>query len=260
MGGRSGKVRERFTTIEGPRNTAHRYVHRLMMGTATLGTVRMEWHNAMSAMVIPTNFSSSRNTPIGFRVDDAQNLIVEAALQGGFEWVLFVEDDVMPPADLLLKLRPYMQHARYPIVSGLYYVKGNRKEPMIYRGRGNGPFLKWKPGERVWADGVPTGCLLVHGRIFEALADHAETYTLKAGQPLQVRRFFETPRIAYTDPQGGSRKLLGTSDLYFCDRVRDLKLLAEAGWKALQKKRYPFLVDTSIACGHINRDTGFVFK
>lgn len=262
MGGRSGKVRPRgFSTIQGPRNTATRYEHRLLFGIPTLGVVRIEWHNALNGLVIPTNFSNSLNTPIGFRTDDAQNVLVKEALEQRFDWLFLLEDDVIPPPDLLLRLRPYIQSERYPMVSGLYSVKGNRAEPMIYRGRGNGPFLDWKPGTKVMADGVPTGCLLIHTRLLQSVWDTSERYTVRAnGGALPLNRVFETPRVAMKTKDGGFRKLMGTSDLFFCDRVRKENHLELAGWPRLAKKDYPFLVDTSIRCGHIDRTTGFIHE
>jgi len=238
-------------------------MRKVLLGTPTLGTVRMEWHNALASIVIPCNWSNGMVSPIGFRVPDAQNLIVQQVLAGGFDWLLLLEDDVVPPPDLFLKFEPYMDRGDIPIVSGLYHVKGTNPipQPMIYRGRGNGTYRKWKPGDLVWADGVPTGCLLVHRKILQILWDEAEDYTLKpAGGSLTLRRVFDTPRSVSIDMGTGAYlKTIGTSDLHFCEQVRTKKVLARAGWPDLQKQRYPFLVDTGIACGHIDRLSGQVF-
>ncbi len=48
------------------------------------------------------------------------------------------------------------------VVSGLYFSKGVPSWPLIFRGRGNGAFLNFRIGDRVWCDGIPTGFLLVH--------------------------------------------------------------------------------------------------
>jgi hypothetical protein len=234
--------------------------HRLLIGTPTLGTIRIEWHNAMSGLVIPCNWGMASTTPIGFLVADGQNLIAHEVLQKGFEWVLFIEDDTIPPVDLLLRLQEHIEKRTVPIVSGLYHVKGGT-EPMIYRGRGTGAYKDWKPGQQVWADGVPTGCLLVHCSILAELAKTAQIYTLlSSGVPFQVKRIFESPRRAYTDPAtGGYMKLLGTSDLYFCDQVMQQGILAKAGWPKVAKREFPFLVDTRIVCSHVDRETGRVW-
>lgn len=236
--------------------------HRVLIGVPTLGTVRIEWHNAMGALVIPTNWQNSAQTPINFLTDDAQNIICAQAISANFDWVLFIEDDVLVPADLFQRLRPYMDHAKYPVVCGLYHLKTIPPEPMVYRGRGNGPYLKWKPGQVVEVDGVPTGCTLISVKLLKAVMAHRnETYTLQLGPERKaVPRIFETPRRSWSDPKTGSvRKMVGTSDLVFCDYVIEHGLLAKAGWKDLAKKPYPFICDTRIACGHIDRETGQVF-
>lgn len=241
-----------------PRNTGT-YAHRILIGTPTLGQVRIEWHNAMNGLVIPVNWSNSCQTPIGFQVDDAQNVIVKESIDKGFEWTLFIEDDVIPPPDLFLRFSPYMEKKTIPIVSGWYNLKSRPPQPLMFRGRGTGSFNGWKPGDKVWCDGVPTGCLLVHNSVLAALSETAETYTLRSnGEIVKLKRIFKTPRITFSDaPLGSYHKLVGTSDLFFCDQIIREKTFEKAGWKA--KKPWPFLVDTAIRCGHIDRSTGEVF-
>lgn len=235
-------------------------LHRVLLGTPSLGTVRMEWHNAVTGLVVPCNWSNSTSTPLGFLVDDAQNLLVDQCLRDGFQWLLLLEDDVVPPPDLLLRFAKYIAAGDEPIVSGLYHLKGS-DEPLIYRGRGNGAYRKFTPGERIRVDGIPTGCCLIHRHILRVLHTEAEPYTLRAnGQGITLKRVFQTPRSAFVDEGTGAyQKLIGTSDLHFCDEVRAKGVLATAGWPKLQKLRYPYLCDTAIRCGHIDRDTGVIY-
>jgi len=44
----------------------------------------------------------------------------------------------------------------------------------LYRGRGNGSFRDFKVGDKVWCDGVPFGCTLIHGSIIKALWNESE--------------------------------------------------------------------------------------
>lgn len=248
------------------KNTAPAYTHRVLLGTPTLGTVRMAWHNAVSGLVIPTNWANSTLCPEGYRVDDAQNIIVQEAVTKGFDWVILLEDDTVPPADLFLRLTEHMREPASPLISGLYHLKpglysSNTPEPLMYRGRGSGAFREWKPGAQVWVDGVPTGCLLLQGKLLRLLYDRAPTYTLHAnGGVAPVRRVFHTPRMVFTDVELPSyHKLVGTSDLYLCDQLlADRGLLKAAGFPQLVKRKYPFLVDTGIRCGHIDRHTGAI--
>lgn len=241
--------------------TGH-YKHRILVGIPTLGTVRIEWHNAVNGFVIPVNWSNSMQTPIGFPVDDAQNIVCKEAMEKNFEWLFLLEDDVIPPPDLFVQLERYLTKGDIPIVSGLYPLKSNIPMPFVFRGRGNGVYTQFETGDKVWADGVPTGCLLIHMSIIKELAKVSETYTLRANQS-QVRlpRIFLTPRQVFSDPALATyQKLVGTSDLFFCDQLQEKGILRKAGWKAIAKRQYPYLVDTAINCGHIDRDTGVIYQ
>ena len=79
-----------------------------------------------------------------------------------------------------------------PVVSGLYFTRGYPSEPLVYRGRGNGYYGDWRIGDKVWADGVPTGCLLIHCSILRAMWKDSEEYQV-SGQTL--RRVFEEFRV-----------------------------------------------------------------
>lgn len=245
-----------------PVNTDPR-IRRVLMGTPTLGAIRMEWHNAMAGLIIPCNWSMASMTPMNYLVADGQNLVVYEALKQGFEWVVLLEDDVIPPLSFLLRLAEHINRKpAVPIVSGVYNLKGSDpREPLMYRGRGTGPFKEWKAGDQVWVDGVPTGCLLVHTSIFVELAKIRPVYPLvSSGGALRLPQYFETPRKAFVDAKSGAyMKLVGTSDLYFCDMVMQNDILRKAGWKHVARREFPFLVDTRIACGHIDRDTGVLW-
>lgn len=249
-----------WQSVSQPKNTGT-FKHRVLFGTPTLGMVRIEWHNAMQGLVVPTNWSNSAQSPINFQTHDAQNLIADHALKNGFEWILFIEDDTVPPPDLLIKLAPYLEKKKIPVVSGLYYLKGGREEPLMFRGRGVGAYKRWKAGDKVWVDGVPTGCLLIHCSLIFAYAKEADDYTVQAnGMKLPLKKIFDAPRKVFSDSGLRSyQKLLGTSDLWFCDEVIRRGLLKKAGWKDIAAKKYPFLVDTSIRCGHIDRDSGTIW-
>jgi len=236
--------------------------NRVLIATPTLGNVRMEWATARWSQVVPCNWScgfqnvlATQTFPIGYRVAEAQNIAVQNAVMNNFEWLFLHEDDVILPPDCYSKLNVYMKSGDVPIISGLYYLKANPTEPIAYRGRGNGCFDKFKIGEKVWVDGVPTGCLMIHSSILKLMYQEAEVYN--AVQGTQVKRVFHTPSEIYQDPETGLyRSLSGTSDLWWCDQIMKNDVLKRAGWGKLSKQKYPFLLDTSIFCRHIDFSSG----
>jgi hypothetical protein len=235
------------------------YVNRIMLGTASRGTVRIEWHNAVRSITIPPNWSyvtflqgMSAVIPVRFQVADAQNVIVRECLARDFEWLLLIEDDTLPPPDLYIRLNDYMREGKVPVVSGLYYTKSEPSEPLIYRGRGNGAFLDWKMGDQVWCDGVPTGCLMIHHSILKVMWEESEEYTV-GGQTM--RRVFDSPLKSWIDPDSGMVSTAsGTSDLAWCMRIINENVFKKAGWNDYDGVEFPFVVDTNIRCWHITPD------
>lgn len=232
------------------------YAGRLCIGTPTLGTIRMEWHQARIGQIIPVNWSMVNimetmggYVPLGFLVADAQNLIVKHAVEGDFEWLLLYEDDMLPLPDAFVKMNKYMLDADTPVISGLYYTKSRPSEPLLFRGRGNGVYMNWKKGDKVWCDGVPTGFLLIHLSILKAMWNDCEPYQVRG---VNTRRMFNFPRDIFHDPETGNyRTVMGTSDLDWCTRVIEGDYFKKAGWSSFGRRKYPFLVDTNIYLYHI---------
>ena len=231
----------------------------LLIGTPTTGLVRMEWVNARYGQIIPTNWSyietkqwMSPMIPLGFQVADAENLIAKACIEGKFDWLLFIESDNVLPPDAFIKLNQYMIKEDVPVVGGLYFTKSDPPEPMIYREPGKGYFDDWKMGEKVWCRGLPFGCTLIHGSIIRALWDISPEYVVN-GQT--TRRVFKNPEDIFTDPEAKDCVITqGTTDLNFCNQLIEQKIFDKAGWSSYQKKKYPFLVDTTIFVKHIDNN------
>lgn len=236
--------------------------HKVMIGHPMTGVLRAEWVLARYGQIIPTNWSMMDSyqplpmqfAPMKYLVPDAQNVIVKHALDRKVEWVFLVEQDNVLPPDCFIRMNEYMRKADTPIISGLYFTKSVPPEPMIYRGVGNSFYRDWKLGERVWCTGLPTGCVIIHSSVLQAVWDEAPEY--KVGD-VMTRRVFETPEKVWYDPQtAGYRTEVGTSDLNFCNKLMDpeTNFLEKAGWSKHQKMDNPFLVDTNIFVKHIDMD------
>jgi hypothetical protein len=236
---------------------------RLVIGTPVTGLVRIEWVTARYGQIIPTNWSAAELkpwiegiSPLRFLVADAQNIIVQKAMELDAEWVLLIEQDNVLPHDAFIRLNTYMIEKKIPVISGLYFTKSEPPEPMTYRGQGWGYFDKWKLGDLVWCDGVPTGTLLIHSSVLKTMYNESPEYN--AGGML-VRRVFDTPAKVWFDQDTGViQSETGTSDLAWCRRIIKEKVFERSGWPEYQKKEYPFLVDTNIFVRHID-DTGRQF-
>ncbi|MFC1709491.1 hypothetical protein ACFL2J_05525 [Candidatus Omnitrophota bacterium] len=239
---------------------------RVCIAVPTTGLVRVEWMMARFGQVIPVNWSNSdifqffdQFSPMGWAVADARNICVEYSITGGFEWTLFIDHDVILPPHCFLKMNAYMRSAKYPVVCGLYWCKGSHPEPLLFRGRGTSYYDKWKAGDKVQVDGIPMGCTLIHNSLLKVMYDTSQVYTCSTmSGPVVVRRVFETPRQAWFDPEKCLYNTrVGTEDLFWCDRVMREKVFEKSGvpqFKKFQKMKYPFLLDTSIVCKHIDEN------
>lgn len=239
----------------------NKYRQKVLVATPTLGLVRMEWVAARYNQVIPTNWSKTDMVqylngyiPLRYTVADAQNMAVQACLDGGFQWLMFIEDDTIPPADAFLRFTEYMDKADIPVVSGLYFTRSVPPEPMVYRGRGNHYFRDWKLEDKVWADGVPTGCVIIHADLLKAMWNDSPTYTVKHTGDATRRVFNDPAQTWFNEETGAQETFIGTSDLDFCSRVIQGDYLTKAGFPEIAKRKHPFLIDTNIFCKHIEKD------
>lgn len=236
-----------------------RPTNRVMIGIPMTGLLRSEWVLARYGQTIPCNWSQvdviqwlDQFSPIRYMVADARNMIACKAVEEDFEWLLFIDHDVVLPPTTLLRMNDYMLENKVPIVAGLYFTRSVPAEPLVYRGRGTSYYNDWKLGDKIWVDGHGMGCTLINVRILRALYEESEDYQLG---PFMVRRLFESPAKCWFDPETQEWKSeVGTEDLFFLDRIKRCGIFAKAGWPEYADKEFPFLVDTSIFCRHIDWD------
>lgn len=234
--------------------------HRVMVGIPTTGLVRMEWVISRYGQVIPCNWSQTdtlqwldQHSPIDFLVADARNICVHHCLNQGFEWLFFIDHDTVMPPFTILAMNERMLKGEIPLWSGLYFTKSKPSEPLLYRGSGTGYYTDWKLGDKVWVDGLPMGCTMIHHSLLVELAKQAEPYEVRPG--MTIRKIFETPAKVWFDPELRSWfTYTGTEDLQFCSDILEKGILKKAGWDEVAEKEYPFLVDTNLFCRHIDQN------
>lgn len=165
-------------------------------------------------------FSMIQNTVIYA----ARNLILDNAVEAGFDRVFWLDSDVIPPVNVLEKMCAFLDEYNADYVSGVYYLRKLPTEPVIYKS------LKWevKDGEasasrepyidypqngvfRIAGSGF--GCVMTSGRLLRILKE-------EYGAPF-------TPLIGMSE------------DLSFCYRVNQVGGV--------------MYCDSSIQCGHIGQ-------
>lgn len=231
---------------------------RVMIGVPVTGLVRVEWMMGRYGQTIPCNWSqveafqfiTNQVSPMNFLVPDARNIIVQSFIEQGFEWLFFIDHDTIPPPHCFVHWNERMLKGDVPIFCGLYFTKSLPAEPLVYRGRGNGYYNKWKMGEEVWVDGIPMGCTVIHRSILELMWNESPEYETLGRKCRQV---FINPHFLYEDVETKSWfAATGTEDLEWCKRVVKEDIFKRAGWPDFAKKEFPFLIDTKVFCKHID--------
>lgn len=138
---------------------------RLLVAIPTRGTTSMDWALMLRAMHFPVDTEIRKFA--GYNVDEQRNDAIYHALEKGFHWVLFLDDDTLCPPDTAQRLI----RVETDIASGLYYRMAIPIEPLIGRWKKGKiiPVTKFTVGELVPCDVVGGGCLLVARRVFEKL-------------------------------------------------------------------------------------------
>lgn len=247
-----------FEPLISPRSkNPQTWTNRVLIFTPTRGTFRAEWVLARYGQIIPTNWSHvdllqwvSSYIPLGYQLADAQNLMAKAVVEHDYQWIIYLEDDNIPPPNLFVEFNNYILKGDTPVVSGLYFTKGYPSEPLLYRGRGNSYYTDWKVGDKVWVDGIPFGCRLEHAGLIKEAWKTSEEY--RVGDQLTRRVFQQPTEMWYDRDKGGMASRVGTTDLEWCTRMIEEKLLEKAGFPEIQKKEFPYLVDTNLYVKHID--------
>lgn len=232
---------------------------RILIFTPTTGLVRVEWVQSRYSQIIPTNWSfvdmQQHLSPwmsVNYQLADAQNLMAREVVEGDYDWIIYVEHDNVLPPDGFLRFNQYINDHKVPVVSGLYFLKADITEPMIYRGRGTSHFNAWKLGDKVWCDGIPFGFRLENAGLIKAAWENSPEIVING---VKTREVFRQPNSIWFDEEsGGVISKGGTTDLEWCTRIMEEKLFEKAGFPEYQKMKNPFLVDTNIFVRHVDQN------
>ena len=151
--------------------------------------------------------------PQSYSIDASRNLIVEHALEIGYDYIMWIDSDMILPKNTLTTL---MSHDK-DIVSGVYAYKLIGAENAVtkrFKDKAKDiyediPLKEITESKRlIEVDGVGFGCVLTKVDVF---------------------RHIKKPWFRYTPNMG--------EDIYFCRKA--------------QKAGYQVYLDTSILCGHV---------
>jgi len=133
----------------------------------------LEWAlYTLRQLELPTG--SQILTSRGCPVDVARNLLVQRALDDGFDWIGFLDTDVECPANAFTRLLAH----RKPFMAGLYRAKKDEREDgkslwaaWLFDEDKNGymPIANWDGDGIMKVDVIASGLMLIHRSVFDAV-------------------------------------------------------------------------------------------
>lgn len=191
--------------------------NRVLGCVLTRETVTTAWAFGLKNMYLPNGAWTALS---GMPFDMARNTGCLKLLELGWEWLFFLDDDVIAPPDTVIRLIKQNK----PIISGVYYRRYPPLAPVMLKDTQNGPqwITEYPANSLVEVDFVGSGCLLIHRDVLKSLP------------PLSNRCHWFEWRCDRTDLPHLEKT---SEDFTFCKHARN--------------HGYKVHVDTSIQCQHI---------
>ncbi|MBS3107984.1 glycosyltransferase [Candidatus Woesearchaeota archaeon] len=154
------------------------------------------------------------------RIIDSRNKIREEFLAGNYDYFLSLEQDIIPPRDIIQRLLAYNRD----VVAGLYFTVQNKT-------LSNGQIIETlRP--LVWVtlpDQDPNKMFYLDEKFAEKSNDFIQAYATGLGCMLISRKVLEKIKFRFEGPSG-------FDDVHFCSD--------------LEKNHIPLFVDLSVKCKH----------
>lgn len=200
----------------------------IIVGIPTFGMVSHYFAQARGSQQFPLVSSSMDYYVKGKKIAEARNEIVQYAINMDADYIYWLDDDVIAPADAFLKLWNHQKD----IINGVYWSKSNPPMPLIFRGHLGMPYLNWHIGDLLEVDACGNGLTLVKTDVYRKISE-------KVGGPWYSTEYGSFPGVKQTPYNN-------TEDLYFY-------------WKA-KKAGFKVWVDTSVQAHHYDKNSDVMYQ
>ena len=203
--------------------------------------VPIQWALSHMNLITPLNTTISYLTEWGRLSAEARQIMTQQAIRMGAKYVLYWDDDTLPPPMGLYTLHNWMErHPEAGGISGIYTTRVEPNEPLIYTAHGEGAAwdIPMGPGaEPVPIFGAGAGFMLVR---VEAIVKTQEA--LGPDTPIWA----DERTLPGHDGDGHSRRVMWGHDVRFC------KLLNENGWQ--------MYAHGQVLCSHLDIDSQTIYN
>lgn len=177
------------------------------------------WALGLRRLIIPGGIDPQLVAGLPF--DHARNKAAEMTLQNGVDWCMFLDSDVIPPPNAILRM---MSHRR-PVISGVYARRSPPHALPVAQKGGRWVEPNLPPNTLMEVDVVGAGCLLIHRSVFEKMPHQ---------DPRRGKTHFDWRVDMPGLPPGEGM----SEDFTWCLAVR-------------RNLGIPILLDTGVVCAHV---------
>ncbi len=191
---------------------------RVMIGVPVYQSCHVETMSSIYDLAVPYGVETRLVFAKGYTVDQARNHLAAAALQGGFDYVFYVDGDVILPADALQKLLALDAS----IATGWYRKKMDAHVVELFRTDANGTMVNitsLPESGLIEIQACGFGCTLVKCDVLRSVSD---------------RLWFE-----YIQRKDQYANYVCSEDIDFCIKAT--------------QKGHQIVADASLRCGHIGQ-------
>lgn len=176
-----------------------------------------------SKIQFPAAMSVVMEQPYGFSVADGRNFVVKKALDSGFDYIFFVDDDVVIPSNALCVLMDHIKNG-YDMAGGFYYRKYHPLESCSMMEKAGRPArVDFTKGELIENPIVLcSGCTLIKTDVFKKI-EYPWYRTVEIGGKIQI-----------------------TEDTYFGQQFSCVDGLTS-------------VLDTSVQCAHVDKEHDMIY-
>jgi len=201
---------------------------RVLLGVASGGKPTAPFIESLSRLKLPLNVASlKRSVAIGNYIPGQRELIMSDAIDEGFDYLLFVDDDVVLPEDALEKLIATAESdPKTAVVGALYYSRDSARPIAVADWNSSDTSSAHIPAFTSWStdvvDGIGFGCALLRVSVAKELgAPYFPAHIYIERHARRVRQCDE--------------------DYLYCERVR--------------KSGYVVRLDARVRCAHYDRES-----
>lgn len=192
-----------------------------------------EFSIALASLQFPMNCNYAFFSAKG--LDRAKNRtnLVKSALQYNAEYIFFLDDDTVPPANAVrLLMKELEQNEKAAVCAGIYTSRNTKPyEPMVFMDGRGGPWWRWRFGDVFKCASIGTGCMLIRTSLFKDLPEPWFWDIQDKQEALEK----DPSIIATGDSSIDPNRFTMTDDVYFCHKVRKagFDILAHGGVLAI---------------------------